>query len=745
MTPRRALSALTVALLLPGCRPEPPPQPFDLPAPSSDVDLVKQGALNGGVSGSDPPGSSVAGGHYQFPYLGLGGVALLLSPDGAAAPMVETSAPKPGIFLEDLWDGGSRVSCFAVTSRVVGSKPPAEKRALRFRQQVSLREGVAHTAYEEKVDGRTVASLVTTFVTPEGVVVLHFEDRVGSEAGKWRQIALLADPQVAQSRQLPPGYVIRAKKGRASAWAALQVPQAERYGLDGRQGRLAASAPLPGFRQATVAFLAFATGPDAGGQALAPATAASWRGYDACLEATRRWWANFWAASSVELPDAQLQRWYDRSLFQLGCAFGGALARRSLGEGGPVGPMGLVPSRWGGHIFAHDLTYMHYALVTSNRADLTLPLIRWYAQVLPTAQQHAREAYHLPGARYGWEQDAQGHEVAGSPFSKEHHVNGEVAFQAYTQALWTGDKEAMRLTRQILPPTTRFLCAHMQRADVGTGFTPVRGLYVSPQSTDLDERAQLVRGGISTQLATDWSLRAADELDCLPDDLRPYLHRIFLPKADWRGQEVLVVYDGDHPNRSLKHPAPLVGVWWWPVTDPNSDLARRTYDSVRARLNLEKTPTFNCPWLACISARMQRGDAALDLLHQLLASPGAVVDDTCFAESPGGRWTPFLTTSGALVSAVHEMLLQSWQHDEVSVFPALPSQWTNQNVAFDNLLARGGITVSANYSPPSSPSASSAHSQPPARSRSLLLPECPSPCYSSTGITTPSTSTPTAA
>ena len=94
---------------------------------------------------------------------------------------------------------------------------------------------------------------------------------------------------------------------------------------------------------------------------------------------------------------------------------------------------------------------------------------------------------------------------------------------------------------------------------------------------------------------------------------------------------------------------------------------------------------------------MGDGERAYALLRALLEADGAIVDDISFAETQGTSWTHFATTCGALVSAVNEMLLQSWQEGKIAVFPGVPSDWGRRGVSFERLLARGGIHVSAHW------------------------------------------------
>ena len=103
--------------------------------------------------------------------------------------------------------------------------------------------------------------------------------------------------------------------------------------------------------------------------------------------------------------------------------------------------------------------------------------------------------------------------------------------------------------------------------------------------------------------------------------------------------------------------------------------------------------------MASAAARMGLGNESFRLLRLLMEADGAIVDDTCFAEGQGNRWTYFLTTCGALVSALNEMLLQSYEPETIRVLPAFPVAWHSEPISFSRLRARGGILVSASYTP----------------------------------------------
>lgn len=334
---------------------------------------------------------------------------------------------------------------------------------------------------------------------------------------------------------------------------------------------------------------------------------------------------------------------------------------------------------------------MHYALLTSNHPGISRRYVDWYLRVLPAARRNAAEVYGRPGARFGWEQNGRGEECAVEPFRDQHHVNADIASQAYQQALWTNAPSLTERIKPLLAETGTFLASHLK-------WDKNLKAFVSSESTDLDEYAQEVRGAIATQVGAAWLAEACHELGVDNSATEHMRGHIYLPKIPAEQGPVLGAYLGDTLDRSMKHPSPLLVVWWLPLLDSKSSLVQRTFDATLRRIDLNNTPTFNRPWLALVAARMGDGDRAYALLKNLLEAPGAVVEEVCFAETQGTHWTHFVTTGGALVSAVNEMLLQSYQAPEIAIFPAVPQEWLRKGVSFRQLRARGNLVISARSS-----------------------------------------------
>jgi hypothetical protein len=330
---------------------------------------------------------------------------------------------------------------------------------------------------------------------------------------------------------------------------------------------------------------------------------------------------------------------------------------------------------------------MHAALLVSNHPDISGQFINWYLGNLERARSIAQQEYRSPGARYGWEQNRRGEECAPASFRLEHHVNADIAWQAWRQAEWSGDAQLAEKIKPLLRDTAEFLASQLTWDETLQAF-------ICTKSTDLDENAVNVAGAIATQTSAAWLAQTCYEIGAGTKATEAIRGRVYFPQHSTPKGPVLTVYRDDLEGRNLKHPSPLLPVWWLEVVDPDSELAARTFDATLSRIRLDHTPTFNRPWLATVAAAMHDGERAAALLHDLLNAPDAIAGDTCFSETQGSSWNHFLTTCGALAAAVNEMLLQCPQAGVIEVFPAVPAKWRKQGVSFEKLLARGGITVS---------------------------------------------------
>ena len=166
-------------------------------------------------------------------------------------------------------------------------------------------------------------------------------------------------------------------------------------------------------------------------------------GYAALRKEQARWWADFWARSDISVPDRRMQQMYYKSLYYLGAS----LPRRTKTPAFEAGISGSFPTfQTGYHI--QDSVYHALPMLNANHLELVEPMLEWFLEVLPIAQETARSVFWLKGARYIWHGGPgmltylPGH-THYSPCLDEHHVNGWVvlAIERYLNACgWNKDK-----------------------------------------------------------------------------------------------------------------------------------------------------------------------------------------------------------------------------------------------------------------------------------------------------------------
>jgi hypothetical protein len=127
------------------------------------------------------------------------------------------------------------------------------------------------------------------------------------------------------------------------------------------------------------------------------------------------------------------------------------------------------------------------------------------------------------------------------------------------------------------------------------------------------------------------------------------------------------------------------------VTDPWALSTVQAYrDHYHGRMIGHGGNQYGFPWsagvLATVYARQRQGDQAWDIIQGTAPAICSFGGMTEVMED--GEWNMqyFGTAQGAVCTALHNLFLQA-ELDEIRVFPALPSSWTE--AAFERLLANG--------------------------------------------------------
>jgi len=427
------------------------------------------------------------------------------------------------------------------------------------------------------------------------------------------------------------------------------------------------------------------------------------RGWPAARSAHLSWWRDFWATSSVHIPDAPLQRHYDLVKY-----FYGAASR----SGSPPMPLqgvwtrddgGLPP--WKGD-YHHDLntqmTYLAYhpaGLLDAGRSFLDH---NW--DLLPTYRDFARDFYGVRGAAMPGVSTLAGRPTGGW---------SQYALSP-TNALWVGHSYYLHWRHTM---DAAFLAerAYPWLAEMAAGVAELLeerdgGLYLplstSPEIHNNSLAAWLTPNSNYDQDLVRWAFGACAEMAAALDlgDEEAFWRRLAskLPAAHVADDGVLMFAAGEPFDESHRHHSHTMAIH--PLGTLNVEGSagdRAVIDATLDRMHELGTQAwvgYSFSWFACLLARAGRADEALHYLRDferafILRNGFHVNGDQIGAGLSGFSYRPFTLEGNFLaMEAVHEMLLQSWG-GRVRVFPAVPTAW--EEVSFERLRAQGGFSVSA--------------------------------------------------
>ncbi|MDB6093931.1 MAG: hypothetical protein JWM32_1493 [Verrucomicrobia bacterium] len=424
------------------------------------------------------------------------------------------------------------------------------------------------------------------------------------------------------------------------------------------------------------------------------------------------WWHDFWAKSSVTVPDEQVLRHY-----QLVQYFYGAASRK----GAPPIPLqgvwtadaGELPP-WKGD-YHHDLntqmTYMGYQ--ASGRFEEGRVFLDFMNDRLPAFRKFAGEFLQQPGAAVPAVMTLAGQPLGGWAQYSLAPVHGAwVGHLFYLHWRYTRDEKFLREEAYPWCREIGLALRSMLRRDANGVL--VLPLSASPEAWNNSMRAwvkpnsnydvaclRMLFLGNEEMAAAIGDKAAAKEWGQLAAGLGP-LHVNERHQLKISSDEDLVF--------SHRHLATVMSIY--PFNTLNIEGTAEDRTVIRAsvheidRLGVVEWCGYSYTWMAALRARIGEPEPALwhlkAYLHAFILRNGfhANGDQTKTGFSVMD-YRPFTLEGNFLAcAAVHEMLLQSWNahpgssgEGTIRIFPAMPWRW--HEAAFANLIAEGGHRVSA--------------------------------------------------
>lgn len=428
-------------------------------------------------------------------------------------------------------------------------------------------------------------------------------------------------------------------------------------------------------------------------------------GYASLLQEHMAWWEDFWALSSVHVPDSSIQHQYNLVQY-----FYGAASRR----GAPPMPLqgvwtadaGKLPP-WHGD-YHHDLNTQltYWAYLTSNRFEHGMSFLDFMWDLKPVHEAFARDFFETDGHVVPGVMALDGKPMGvWFQYSLSPTMGAWVAQSFYWHWRYTMDTEF--LETRAYP-----YCASIAMALEGLMQPDQRGrltlpLSSSPEIHNNRQEAWLTPNSNNDLALIRWLLEANAEMaEALGKNGAAQHWKGLLEKMDELAvagtDGALLIAPGEALEESHRHHAHLMAIHPLGILHTeNSERDRRIIEASLKQINDLGTQSwtgYSFSWMACIYARVGKADRALEYLQDFVHSFTLPNGFHRNGESTNKGLSSFqsrdFTLEGnfAAGQAVHEMLLQSWG-GKIRIFPAVPTDW--KDVSFKHLRGEGGYLISA--------------------------------------------------
>jgi hypothetical protein len=183
---------------------------------------------------------------------------------------------------------------------------------------------------------------------------------------------------------------------------------------------------------------------------------------------TEKGWKDFWSRSAVEFEDKQLEKiWYHNQYFLACCLREGKLAPGLFGNW----TSGKIGTAWhGDYHMNYNTQQVFWGIFSSNHVDQNLPYVELVENLLPMAQNYAREKFGLPGAFFPhsaypvpsqvvpYPAPPWGYEVCETPWTVQ---------SLWWQYLYTLDKQFLKRVYPLFRAAADFVVAFVKKESDG--------------------------------------------------------------------------------------------------------------------------------------------------------------------------------------------------------------------------------------------------------------------------------------
>jgi alpha-L-fucosidase 2 len=427
-------------------------------------------------------------------------------------------------------------------------------------------------------------------------------------------------------------------------------------------------------------------------------------GFKKAMISQKIWWKDYWAKSSVSLPDSILERQYYLEMYKFGSAARNNTAPISL-QAVWTADNGRLPP-WKGD-FHHDLNTQlsYWPSYTGNQLDLEEGFINWLWNHKPVFEKYTRNYYQKEGLNVPGVTTLEGEPMGGwIQYSLGPTVGAWLGQHFYLHWKYSMNREF--LAEKAYPWIKETAIFFDRLAIKGTDNKRKLPLSSSPEIHNNSKEAWFSETTNFDLALIRWTYIKATEL-ALELGKTEEAERWENILSEWPDFAVsdsigLLLVPGEALKASHRHFSHLMAIHPLGLIDLSKGKADQKIIS-NSLSHLDKIGTdwwcgYSFSWLGNMKARALDGKGAAKALRTFSTSfclPNSFHANGDQTGTGISKFTyrPFtLEGNFAFASGIQEMLLQS-HTGIIQIFPAIPADW--QNVSFRNLRARGAFLVSA--------------------------------------------------
>ncbi len=412
-------------------------------------------------------------------------------------------------------------------------------------------------------------------------------------------------------------------------------------------------------------------------------------------------WKEFWQASSVHVPDPDIERQYYREMYKLKCVAAKDAPAITLQAIWTADNGNLPP--WKGD-FHNDLNTQlsYWPTYTSNHLAEAETFTDWLWKIREENKKFTHAYFGVEGLNVPGVTTLSGQPMGGwIQYSLSPTVAAWLSQHVYWQWKYSMDQDFLEKRAYPYLHETAVFLENITILKNGKRVLPISS---SPeifdnsikawfqQTTNYDISLISYAFGIAAETAV--ALGKKSEAD------HWILLRNQLPALDV-DETGLTIAPGFPNKTSHRHHSNLMAIYPLSILDIDNTADRTIIkNSLKhmEQLGTRQWCGYSFSWAAALYARAREGDKAKEMLsifaHNFCSSNSFHLN----GDQKGGEYSSFtyrpFTLEGnfAFAQGLHEMLLQQ-KKGVIEIFPAIPAAWKTSS--FTNLRTEGGILVSA--------------------------------------------------